>query len=160
MLHLIERALPAPIHRALMPIAHKVRHRWRIWRGVRIAGVSVVVSNLAGDVLLLRHSYGPNAWMLPSGGLKRGEDPEECARREVREEVGIELSSLRKLTELDEELSGSPHTAHIFEATCNSTPRPDRREVLEARFFPSHSLPEPLGDITRRRIEAWRRRGV
>ena len=32
-------------------------------------------------------------------------------------------------------------------------------EVIEARFFPSHSLPEPLGRVTRRRIDAWRGRG-
>lgn len=45
-----------------MPIAHRVRHRWRVWRGVPIAGVSVVITNLYGDVLLLKHSYGPDVW--------------------------------------------------------------------------------------------------
>ena len=158
MLHLIERLVPAPIHSALMPLAHRVRHRWRIWRGVRIAGVSVVVTDLSGDVLLLRHSYGPKVWALPGGGIKRGEDPADCARREVHEEVGIELVRIEKVGELEEVLSGSPHTAYLFHATCNAAPRPDGREVLEARFFPSHSLPEPLGEITRRRIDAWRKR--
>lgn len=156
----LERALPAPIHRALLPLAHRVRHRWRIWRGVRIEGVSVVVTNLAGDVLLLRHSYGPKVWALPGGGLKRGEDAEACARREVHEEVGVKLVKIMKVAELEEVLSGSPHTAHLFHATCNAVPKPDGREVLEARFFPSHSLPEPLGEVTRRRIAAWKKRGV
>jgi len=160
MLHLIEKALPAPIHRALLPLAHRLRHRWRIWRGTPIEGVSVIVTNVEGDLLLLRHSYGPKVWMLPSGGLKRGEDPEDCARREVREEVGIELAWLEPLGRLEEQLSGSPHTAHLFAATCQAAPRPDRREVIDARFFPSHSLPKPLGEVTRRRIAAWRKRGV
>lgn len=154
----IKAALPASMHRALLPVAHLLRHRWRRMRGAPIAGVSVVVRNLSGDILLLRHSYGPKVWALPGGGLKPGEDTEECARREVREELGLTLGKLELVATLDEKLSGSPHTAHIFTAICDGRPKPDRREVIEARFFPSHSLPEPLGSVTRRRIDAWRKR--
>ncbi len=156
----IERLLPAPLHRALLPIAHKVRHRWRRWRGTPIAGVSAVLTNLSGDVLLLRHSYGPPVWALPGGGLKPGEDPEACIRREVHEELGIKLGKVNGLGAIEEELSGSPHTAHLFTAVCAAQPEPDRREIIEARFFPSHSLPEPLGETTRRRLEVWRKRGT
>jgi ADP-ribose pyrophosphatase YjhB (NUDIX family) len=151
--------LPAPLHRALLPLAHAVRHRWRRWRKAPIAGVSVIITNLGGDVLLLKHSYGPMVWSLPGGGLARGEDPLEAARREVREELGVELARIELVGTLDEVLSGSPHTAHIFAAVCDQRPQPDRREVTEARFFPSHSLPEPLGKTTRARIAVWRARG-
>lgn len=160
MLHLIEQLLPAPIHRALLPAAHRVRHRWRRFRGTPIAGVSVVLTNLVGEVLLLRHSYGPDVWALPGGGIKPGEDMAECARREVKEELGITLDVIEPLGTIEETLSGSPHTAHLFTAICNMQPVPDRREVLEARFFPSHSLPEPLGEFARRRIDVWHARGV
>lgn len=152
--------LPAPLHRALLPLAHALRHRWRLWRKTPIAGVSVIVTNLAGDVLLLKHSYGQQVWSLPGGGLGRGEDPLAAARREVREELGVDLARLEPVGTLEEVLSGSPHTAHIFTGVCDRQPRPDRREVTEARFFPSHSLPEPLGETTRRRIAVWRGRGV
>ena len=158
MLHLIERLLPARLHRALLPLAHNIRHRWRMLRGTPIAGVSVVVTNKVGDVLLLRHSYGPDVWALPGGGLKRGEDPVTCARREVREELGISLSSLELVGAIEEVLSGAPHTAHLFTAVCDDEPVPDGREVIEARFFPANSLVEPLGATTRRRIAAWRER--
>jgi len=152
--------LPAPLHRALLPLAHLIRHRWRQWRKVPIAGVSVIVTNLAGDVLLLKHSYGPAVWSLPGGGLGRGEDPLAAARREVREELRVELARIDFVGTLEEVLSGSPHTAHIFSGVCDRQPRPDLREVTEARFFPSHSLPEPLGETTRARIAVWRGRGV
>jgi len=152
--------LPAPLHRALLPLAHGMRHSWRRWRKVPIAGVSVIITNLGGDVLLLRHSYGPDVWGLPGGGINRGEEPEAAARREVREELGIELARLEPIGTLEEVLSGSPHTAHLFAAICNQHPRPDGREVVEARFFPSHSLPEPLGRTTRARIAAWKARGT
>lgn len=152
--------LPAPLHRALLPLAHALRHRWRLLRKTPIAGVSVIVTNLTGDVLLLKHSYGPDVWSLPGGGLGRGEEPLAAARREVREELGVDLARLEPVGTLEEVLSGSPHTAHIFTGVCDRQPKPDRREVTEARFFPSHSLPEPLGETTRRRIAVWRGRGV
>ena len=151
--------LPAAIHRALLPLAHRIRHRWRVWRGTRLEGVSAVLTNLHGDVLLLRHSYGPQVWALPGGGMKRGEDPEKCVRREVKEELGVMLGEIHYLGAIEEEISGSPHTAHLFAAVCDTRPKPDQREIDVARFFPSHSLPEPLGVTTRRRLDAWRERG-
>ena len=152
--------LPASLHRALLPLANGLRHRWRAWRKAPLAGVSVVITNLTGDVLLLKHSYGPNVWSLPGGGLGRGEDPLAAARREVREELGVELARIEPVGVIEEVLSGSPHTAHLFAGVCDRQPQPDLREVIEARFFPSHSLPEPLGRHTRARIAAWRARGV
>ena len=152
--------LPAPLHRLALPLAHAVRYYWRRWRKAPIAGVSVVVTNLSGDVLLLKHSYGPDVWSLPGGGLGRGEDPLEAARREVREELGVELGRIEPVATLEEVLSGSPHTAHVFAAVCDQRPQPDGREVTVARFFPSHSLPEPLARTTRERIAAWRARGL
>ena len=152
--------LPSSVHRALLPLAHIVRHYWRRLRGTPLEGVSVIITNLGGDVLLLKHTYGPKVWGLPGGGLKAGEDPVAAARREVQEELGITLTRIDPIGTLEETLSGSPHTAHLFAATCDQYPRPDRREISEARYFPSHSLPEPLGRITRARIDAWRKRGM
>lgn len=120
----------------------------------------MVLTNLSGDILLVRHSYGPDVWALPGGGLKPDEDPEECARREIAEEIGVTVAAMKPIGTIDEVISGSPHTAHLFTTVCNTHPAPDQREVTEARFFPPHSLPEPLGETTRRRIEVWRKRGV
>ena len=160
MLHLIaawiERVIPAPLHRAILPTAHRVRHRWRRFRKVPIAGVSALLTNADGDVLLLRHSYGPDVWGLPGGGLKPGEDPAQCARREVREELGITLKTAVPVGTIEEELSGSPHTAYLFTALCPSDPVPDGREVIEARFFPADNLPSDLGAVTQRRLSFWR----
>ncbi len=81
MFHLI----PQSLHRALLPLAHRLRHRWRVWRKVPLTGCNVVICNLDGDVLLLRHSYGPRVWALPGGGVGRSETPEDAVRREIRE---------------------------------------------------------------------------
>lgn len=142
----------------MLPLAHRIRHRWRGWRGTPIEGVSIVVTNGAGEVLLLRHSYGPKVWALPGGGFKPGEDPAEAARREVREELGIDLARLDSLGTLEEELSGAPHTAHLFTATARGEPVPDRREVIAARFYPADALPGNVGSAARRRLAAWQDR--
>jgi len=46
-----------------------------------------------GAVLLIRRKFEPNKgrWSLPGGLLEVGEDPAEAARREVREELGLEV---------------------------------------------------------------------
>lgn len=44
-----------------------------------------------GRVLLLRHAK-LDKWLPPGGHIEEGEIPDEAARREVREEAGIEVS--------------------------------------------------------------------
>ncbi|ANY21283.1 RNA pyrophosphohydrolase [Tsuneonella dongtanensis] len=153
MLHLI----PRPLHRMALRWAHALRHRWRRFVRVRLAGVSVIVTDLEGRLLLVRHSYGPGGWALPGGGMGRGEDALDAARREVLEEVGCLLESVRTLESIEEVISGSPHTAWLVTGVTQDHPRPDKREVIEARFFPMHSLPEPLTPLTRKRVDVWRR---
>lgn len=152
------RLIPPPLHRAALRLAHAARHRWRKLVKAPLAGVSVLVLDLEGRLLLVRHSYGPGGWALPGGGMGRGEDPLDAARREVREEVGCTLERVEVVEQIAETISGSPHTAWLVTGRTQDHPRPDRREVIEARFFPLHSLPEPLTPLTRKRVEAWKAR--
>ncbi|MDD2694849.1 MAG: NUDIX hydrolase [Anaerolineales bacterium] len=46
-----------------------------------------------------RHAAGGVLLELPAGTLEAGEDPEVCARREVREEIGMAAGRLEKLGE-------------------------------------------------------------
>ena len=84
---------------------------------------------------MIRHSYGPRSWGLPGGGIDKGETPEAAAIREVREELGIQLNAVQPFTTAQEEVSSSPQTAFIFTAVSDQTPRPDKREIVDARFF-------------------------
>lgn len=148
--------LPARFHRAALPLAHALRHRWRRWRKVPIAGVSVILTNPAGEVLLLKHSYGPPVWALPGGGLGPREEALAAARREVREELGLTLGEVERVAVIEEVISCSPHTAHVFAATTADVPRPDGREIIAARFFAPHTLPPDIGRTTAARLAAWR----
>jgi len=66
------------------------------------AGASAVVAvDEAGRVVLIRqyrHAAGGYIWELPAGVLDSpGEQPEQCARRELREETGIEARDVTHL---------------------------------------------------------------
>jgi ADP-ribose pyrophosphatase YjhB (NUDIX family) len=54
-------------------------------------GAMCLIEDGGGRILLVRQPYR-EGWGMPGGFLKRGETPEECAVREVREEVGLEVT--------------------------------------------------------------------
>jgi ADP-ribose pyrophosphatase YjhB (NUDIX family) len=54
------------------------------------------------QVLLIRRARAPwdGAWTLPGGRLEPGETAEECAARELHEELGLRVYALRPLAKL------------------------------------------------------------
>ena len=54
-----------------------------------VASVNVVVTNAAGEALLIRRSDNDN-WALPGGAIDLGESMVQAAVRETREETGID----------------------------------------------------------------------
>lgn len=152
MLHLI----PAPLHRLAYRAAHGLRKRWWQLRKPSITSVSVIATDLDDRLLLVRHSYGSRSWAVPIGGINRGEPPEDAARRELREETGCEPGRLQFVGVQQECVHGAQNAIHVFAAKVQGKPKPDNREIVDARFFPLHSLPEPLSQLTRRRLDMWR----
>lgn len=64
-------------------------------------GVAVLIWNEEGQLLMGKRkaSHGEGTWSVPGGHLDFGESPEEACIREVREETGIELEEVQRLSE-------------------------------------------------------------
>ena len=63
-----------------------------------IVGGKTVVFNTEGKILVMKRSQKctrPGGWDFPGGGLNRGEDPYEGAKREIKEETGLEVANIK-----------------------------------------------------------------
>ena len=57
-------------------------------------GVSMIITNAARDRILLIRQYGGDEYILCAGYVNKGEDAEDAAVREVKEELGLDVISL------------------------------------------------------------------
>ena len=79
-----------------------------------------VLENDQSEVLLLKRSvssqYGPGLWGFPAGHIEEGESPEECAERELFEEIGTDISVelARQLDPVRDEISGRIYEFYLF----------------------------------------------
>ena len=67
----------------------------------RIIAASVAIVR-KDDLLLIQRNRPPSEglWTLPGGRMEPGETAEQCAEREVREEMGLAVFALRPLRKL------------------------------------------------------------
>lgn len=151
MLHLI----PPWLHRVGLRVAHAVRKRW--WRAAQIQlnGCRVLAFDQAGRLLLIRHSYGSGNWMLPGGGIARGEPALSAAKRELAEETGCTLSNAFVHSVVEEPLYGTTNRVHMIAGRAMGQPKPDGREIIELGFFPRNALPSQLSPTVATQIDGW-----
>ena len=143
--------------RALMQAAYLVRRRILALLRIRTRGVKVMLFNGAGDLLLIRNTYGnSNLFVLPGGGIGRRETPEAAAIREVDEELGVRADDLQLIATYRSGAEGKRDTVHLFRARTEGSVSPDPIELEEARFFPPGDLPRNVSPATLRRIQELR----
>lgn len=65
---------------------------------IRLAGC--IIRNSEGKILLLhRNTSKRNQWEIPGGKIDKGENPQQTAKREVKEELNIDVEIVRKIGE-------------------------------------------------------------
>jgi NAD+ diphosphatase len=121
----------------------------------RISPAVMVLISRGDELLLARsHHFKPDIFSALAGFVEAGETLEQCAVREVREEVGIEITNLRYFRSQSWPFPDSLMVA-FFADYADGTIDPDPLEIEAAGWFlrgALPTLPEPLS-IARQLIE-------
>ena len=114
--------------------------------------VAVVAFDADGCIVLVRQSrpaVGATLLELPAGMLEEGEWPIDCARRELREETGLQGGEWREVATVYTTPGFCDERVHLFVATGleEGEPDPDAGEDLEVVRVPEAALPGLLPDL-------------
>jgi 8-oxo-dGTP pyrophosphatase MutT (NUDIX family) len=115
-----------------------------------VQGVKCVLTN--GEcVLLVRHTYGHREWDLPGGSVRRREPPDDTARREMQEELGVAVDRFTHLGDIRARIDHRRDTMHLYHAELGDHPITlDRCELAEFAWFERRTLPSELGRFVNR----------
>ncbi|MBN2102111.1 MAG: NUDIX hydrolase [Candidatus Aenigmarchaeota archaeon] len=107
-------------------------------------GVDNIIVNNKGEILLERRSDSmwtfPGYWCLVGGFIDWGETVEEAAKREAREEIGVEIEVVRFLGRYYDSMGRHPKKTviclpHISRIVSGEPNVNQPEEVSEVRWF-------------------------
>ena len=86
---------------------------------------AIIFTNKRGEVLLqkkdLTFKRWPGRWSFFGGGLEQNENPAEALRREVKEEIGYDLTDEKLFTVYDYVDADRQGKMHIYTANFNES---------------------------------------
>ncbi|TLY15825.1 MAG: NUDIX hydrolase [Nitrospirae bacterium] len=106
-----------------------------------------------GTVILIRqfrHAAGGFIYEIPAGKLHPGEDPRDCAARELEEEIGYRASSFELLTSIFTAPGFADEVIHIYKGTglIKGRQKLDHDEVLDVVELPIEKAIAQIQDGT------------
>ena len=111
-----------------------------------------LIFNDSGEVLLLKHRFrAGSGWGLPGGFLEAGEQPLDALRRELREELNLEVDGVEIFTARS--FRKPKQVEVLFRARANGSVTPHTMEVECAEWFSLDVLPDGLPRDQRRLVE-------
>lgn len=108
----------------------------------RISPAMICVVRRGREILLAHHKrYDLPVYACLAGFVEPGENLEECVRREVKEEVGVEVSNIRYIASQSWPF---PHSLMVgfFADYAGGELVLDRAELTDARWFSPEDLPK------------------
>lgn len=103
--------------------------------------VGAVVFDDAGKVLLLDHVLRPaSGWGIPGGFIEASEQPEKAVRRELCEEIGLEIEDI----ELYRVRTSERHVEILFRARAREKGEVKSFEINKIGWFEIDKMPEEM----------------
>jgi ADP-ribose pyrophosphatase YjhB (NUDIX family) len=100
-------------------------------------------------VLLLEHVFrADQGWGVPGGFIVKGEQPEEALRRELREEISIDIDEVKLL--FTRTLVKLKQVEIYYRARVVGEPKPSSFEIKQAQWFTLDNLPSSLSQDQRK----------
>ncbi len=98
-------------------------------------------------ILLVKRNREPyrGTWMFPAGFVEFGEHPEETIKREVKEETGLNVTTLSLMTVVQsiDDIREPGHFVIVYRAQVKNGPlKTDEAENSDIKWFPLNDLPE------------------
>ena len=134
-------AIPEHIARLRAAVGHDL---------ILLPSVSVLPTDRAGRLLLVRHAGHHDGWAVLGGAVEIGESPAQAAVRETREEIGAQI----RLTRLLDVLGGpdyqvsypngdrAAYVTAVYEAEITSgNPAPADGELADVAWFHPGQIP-------------------
>ncbi len=150
MLGRVLQKLIAKVWRALPPRVRRWSMRATQTRFTVTAGA--LIFNDEGQVLLLKHRFrAGSGWGIPGGFLELGEQPDEALRRELREEIALEVQHVEIFT--SRSFKRPRQVEILFRCRASGVVKPRTIEIEQAEWFLVHSLPAGLPNDQRLLIE-------
>lgn len=89
-----------------------------------------------------KRGFGAGRWNGFGGKVSAAETIEDAAKREIKEEAGIEVRDLNKVGIIDFEFKGNPEIlqVHIFKAS-DFTGDPEETEEMRPEWFDINEIP-------------------
>ena len=98
-----------------------------------------------GQILICRRRAGqqhPLKWEFPGGKIEAGEEPGEALRRELNEELGIEIEASDEITRFDYQYPARDPILLIFFRVKRYAGIPENRIFAEVRWVKPADLPQ------------------
>jgi 8-oxo-dGTP diphosphatase len=128
--------------------------RFRVARTGQARFTVTVAAMLFDDqrrILLLEHVFrADRGWGVPGGFICKGEQPEQALRRELREEVSIEIDDVKLL--FTRTLRKLKQVEIYYCARVIGEPKPSSFEIKQAQWFPVDDLPPELSEDQRKLV--------
>ena len=138
----IFRHLPGAVRRRVVRVGQK---RFTVTAGA-------FVFDNEGRILLLEHEFRADSrWGIPGGFLDTNEQPNEALRRELREEVSLEVNDVELY--FARALKRPRQVELYFACTAINRPTPSSFEIRKAEWFDIKELPNELSNDQRKIIK-------